>query len=127
MSSTACVGELADFVIGLLFVMPAVVCYKKEKSKKGALIGLMTSLMIATLAACFVNRYILIPFYTNTFGLDTILNMAKSANSNISDVKWSLVLLGVLPFNFIKNLVVCILTFALYKKTSNVINRYGAK
>lgn len=127
MSHTACVGELADFIIGLLFVMPAVLYYKKDKSKRGALIGLGLSLVIATSIACLVNRYITIPFYANAFGMDAVLNMAASANSNITDIKWSLVLLGVLPFNFVKNLVVCALSFFLYKKISNVIKRYGAK
>lgn len=127
MSSTACVGELADFIIGLLFVMPAVIYYKKDKTKKGALIGLCLSLVIATGVACFVNRYITIPFFANAFGLDAVLGMAKAANSNITDINWSLVLWGVLPFNFVKNVVVCVLSFFLYKKISNVIKKYGAK
>ena len=127
MSGTACVGELADFIIGLLFVLPAVIYYRKNRTKKGALIGLGMSIVIATSVACLVNRYILIPFYTNAFGLQAVLGMASSANSNITDVKWSLVLWGVLPFNFVKNLVECIFTFGLYKKISNVIKKYGAK
>lgn len=127
MSSTGCVGELADFIIGLLFVMPAVFYYKKNKSKKGALIGLCLSIIIATTVACFVNRYILIPFYTKAFGLEAVMGMATSSNANITDAKWSLVLWGVLPFNFTKNVVVCIFTFVLYKKISNVIRKYGAK
>ena len=58
MSHTACVGELADFIIGMLFIIPATMYYKKNKSKKGALIGLSFSLVIATIGACFINRYI---------------------------------------------------------------------
>lgn len=127
MTGTACVGEMADFIIGLLFVMPAVLYYRKNRTKKGALIGLSLSVLIATTVACLVNRYILIPFYTNAFGLQAVLGMASSANSNITDVKWSLVLWGVLPFNFVKNLIECVLTFVLYKKISNVIRKYGAK
>ncbi len=127
MSSTGCVGELADFIIGLLFVMPAVFYYKKHKSKKGALIGLLLSIVIATVVACFVNRYILIPFYTKAFGLEAVMGMATASNSNITDAEWSLVLWGVLPFNFTKNVIVCIFTFILYKKISNVIRKYGAK
>jgi riboflavin transporter FmnP len=127
MTGTACVGELADFIIGLLFVMPAVICYQKNKTKKGALIGLIVSIIIATSTACLINRYILIPFYTNAFGLEAVMGMATSANSNIINAKWSLVLWGVLPFNFVKNIVVCIFTFILYKKISNVIRKYGGK
>lgn len=127
MTGTACVGELADFIIGLLFVMPAVIYYKKNKTKKGALIGLGLSIIIATSIACLVNRYILIPFYSNAFGLEAVMGMASSANSNITDVKWSLVLWGVLPFNLVKNIVVCAFTFLLYKRISNVIRKYGAK
>jgi len=127
MTSTAFVGELADFIIGLLFVLPAIIYYRKHKTKKGAFIGLTLSLLIATSMACLVNRYITIPFYTGAFGLEAVLGMAQSANSSISDVKWSLVLWGVLPFNFIKNIVVCVLSFFLYKKISNVIKKYGAK
>lgn len=127
MSSTACVGELADFIIGLLFVMPAVFYYKKNRTKKGALIGLGLSIVIATSVACLVNRYITIPFYANAFGMEAVLGMASSANANITDIKWSLVLWGVLPFNFVKNVVVAGLSFVLYKRISNVIKMYGAK
>lgn len=127
MTGTACVGELADFIIGLLFVIPSVVYYKKNKTKKGALIGLSISIVVATSIACLVNRYILIPFYSNAFGLEAVLSMASSANSNITDVKWSLVLWGVLPFNFFKNIIVAAFTFILYKKISNVIKKYGGK
>ena len=127
MTGTACVGELADFIIGLLFVMPAVIYYQKHKSKKGALIGLGLSILIATVCACFINRYILVPFYSKAFGLEAVLGMASSANSNITNVEWSLILWGVLPFNFVKNIVVCLFTFVLYKKISNVIRKYGAK
>ena len=127
MSTTACVGELADFIIGLLYVMPAVIYYKKNKTKKGAIIGLCLSMVISTGVACLVNRYITIPFYANAFGMNAVLGMAQSANANIVDIKWSIVLWAILPFNFIKNLLVCVFSFALYKKISNVIKRYGAK
>lgn len=127
MSHTACVGELADFVIGLLFVMPATIYYKKNKSKKGALIGLVISTLVATLGACLVNRFLLIPFYSKIYGLETVLAMARGVNSHITNIEWSLVLWGVLPFNLLKNSVVCALSFVLYKKISNVIKKYGAK
>ena len=127
MSSTACVGEFADFIIGLLFVIPAVIYYKKDKSKKGALIGLGLSLFIATTASCFVNRYITIPFFSKAFGMEAVLGMAQAANNNITDINWSLVLWDVLPFNFVKNIVICGLSFVLYKKISNIIRKYGAK
>lgn len=127
MSSTACIGELADFIIGLLFVLPAVIYYQRNKTKRGALIGLCISLVVATVAACLVNRYILIPFYSKTFGIEAVLGMAQSASSNITNIKWSLVLWGILPFNFVKNIAVCALSFILYKKISNVIKKYGAK
>ena len=127
MSSTACVGELADFIIGLLFVMPAVIYYKQNKTKKGAFVGLLLSLVIATVVSCFVNRYITIPFFAKTFGMEAVLGMAQATNSNITDINWSLVLLGVLPFNFVKNMIVGIFTFVLYKKISNIIKKYGAR
>ena len=127
MTGTACVGEFADFIIGLLFVLPSLIYYKKNKTRKGALIGLSISSIIATPIACLVNRYRLMPFYSIAFGLDSVLSMASSANSNITDVRWSLVLWGVLPFNFVKNVVVSLFTFILYKKISIVIKKYGAK
>lgn len=127
LSHTACVGELADFIIGLLFVLPATIYYKKNKSKKGALIGFIISTFIATIGACLVNRYLLIPFYSKIYGLETVLAMARGVNSHITNIEWSLVLWGVLPFNVLKNTIVCALSFILYKKISNVIKKYGAK
>ena len=39
-SSTGGVGDLANFILGCSFVVPAVLIYKKQKSKKGAIIGM---------------------------------------------------------------------------------------
>ena len=41
-SSTMYVGELADFIMGAAFVLPAALIYQRNKSRKGALIGMIT-------------------------------------------------------------------------------------
>ena len=40
---------------------------------------------------------------------------------------WTTIVAGILPFNLLKGTLVSIIVFVVYKKISNVINKYGAK
>ena len=65
MSSTNGVGELCNLLIGLCFVIPAGLIYKRWKTRWGALIAALAG--AALMAACSVpvNYFISYPFYTS--------------------------------------------------------------
>ena len=80
-TGTACVGELADLLIGLSLVIPAGIIYKRHKSLKGALAAFAISASIATVVALVANWLILIPFYIDFYfggSINPLLGMMPS-------------------------------------------------
>ena len=66
-TSTAYVGELANFLVGCALVVPAGLIYQKAKSKKHALAGMSVGTVLMVAAGSLVNAYILLPWYANHF------------------------------------------------------------
>lgn len=123
-SETAGVGELASFIIGCSFAVPAGLIYRIRKDRGGALIGMICGTLVMTAAGCLVNAFILLPFYSNAFHMDMaeLVKMGTAVNSRVTNVM-TFVLLCVAPFNLIKGAVVSFVTFLLYKRISPVIHR----
>lgn len=123
---TAGVGELADLIIGLALVITSSVIYRKNRTLKGAVISMGCGIGVATLVACLVNYFILIPAYLNLTnlsieGLVQLCIMIPGINQSNYLIMY--VLGGALPFNAFRFILVFVLTFVLYKKVSRVIHK----
>lgn len=68
-SSSQGVGELADFLMGFAMLLPAGLIYQRNKTRKGALIGMAVGTVVATIVAVLSNLYIMIPFYGTAYGM----------------------------------------------------------
>ena len=66
---TAGVGELANFLLGCSFVVPAGIIYRKMHTRKGAIIGMATGTVLMTIFGCFLNAFVLLPAYGKAFGM----------------------------------------------------------
>lgn len=119
-TSTGGVGEIANFVIGSAFVVPAAIIYYKNKTKKNAVIGLIIGTIVMAIVGSFANYFVLIPFYQNFMPIDAIIAMSAKANSAIVDMK-TLILYGILPFNIFKGIIVSLFTLGIYKKISGIL------
>lgn len=121
-TSTAFVGELANFAIGCAFIVPAGIIYKLKKTKKGALIGLGTGTLVMTVAGCFINAFVMLPVYAAAFHMpiDALVDMGHAVNGNVTNL-FTFVMLCVAPFNLLKGVVDSVLTFFLYKRISRLI------
>ena len=119
-TGTACVGELADLLIGLSLVIPAGIIYKRHKSLKGALASFAISASIATVVALVANWLILIPFYIDFYfggSINPLLGMMPSFLHINESNYMAVYLFGAnLPFNIVRYVLVGVLTFLLYKK-----------
>ncbi len=124
-TSTAFVGDFANFLIGSMLVLPASVIYRFKKSKKTAVLGCVCGTLIMTVFGTFFNAVYLIPTYVALFGmpLDVILGMGKAINPKVTDVT-SFVILMVAPLNLIKGTVISFITMLVYKRISPII-KYG--
>ena len=121
-TDTAFVGEFANFVMGCAFVIPAALIYKKKKSRKHAIVGLVAGTMIMSAAAVFINALVLLPAYAKAFGMpiDAFVQMGAAINPAINGI-WTFVLLAVAPFNLIKGILVSVITVLLYKHISPIL------
>ncbi|MBN2557208.1 MAG: ECF transporter S component [Clostridia bacterium] len=117
------VGELANFLIGISFVLPAAFIYRKHKNKKNAIIGMAVGGATMTVAAGLLNYFILIPLYATVlnFPVEAIIGMSNEVNKYIVDLK-TLVLIGITPFNIFKAFVNILITALIYKRLSPLLH-----
>ena len=118
-TSTAFVGDFANFVVGCSFVLPATFIYHAHKSKHSAVIGLVVgTLSMAILGSAF-NAVYLLPKFSQLFELplDTIIAMGAQINGNIHNVT-TFAMFCVAPLNVVKGTVVSVLTMLLYKRVA---------
>ena len=117
------VGELANFIIGIAFTVPAAIIYRKEKSKKNALLGMIVGTLVMAVVGILANYFVLLPFYSNLYGMpiDTFVKMGAAIFPFIKSV-WGLLFVCVLPFNLIKGFVVSVITRLLYKRISSFLH-----
>lgn len=121
-SSSSGVGELADFITAAAMMLPAVLIYRRQRSRKGALVGLLVGTVAMTIVGVLVNMYIMIPFYQGVMGLqvEAIIGIGAKVIPAI-DSLWKFVLLITAPFNLLKGVVLSILTFLIYKPLSSFL------
>ena len=119
-TQTAGVGELANFLLGAVFVLPAGLFYRKNKDRKHALIGTLFGALLMALAAFPVNYFITYPFYYTFIPESTIINMCQSILPFIRSIPQSLLIFNM-PFTFVKGLLDCALAFLLYKRISPLL------
>ena len=125
-TSTGGVGELANFLIGCAFVIPAGILYQMKKTKQRALLGLALGTLTMALAGMLMNALVLLPFYSKMMPLETIISLGAAIFPQVNSV-WSFALWCVVPFNLIKGIVISALTMFLYKRVSRLIKEVGKK
>ena len=121
-SMTAGVGELANFVIGCALVLPAAFIYKRKKTKKAAIIGLVTGTIFMTIFGCFINAYVMLPTYAKAFGMpiEALIELGSAVNASITDL-FTFVMFAVVPFNLLKGVLDSVIVIAIYKKISPIL------
>lgn len=122
-SSTAGVGDFANFLIGCSLILPASIFYKHHKTRKNALIGMTAGTILMTVVGSLLNAYLLLPLYATAFHMpmSILIQMGTKVNSSITDLS-SFILLAVAPFNFFKGTVVSCITMLIYKKVSPILH-----
>ncbi len=105
MTSTGGVGELADFLCTGIMVLCSSLIYSKYHTKKGALIGLMVGILGLLIVSSLTNAFLLLPLYLNINPIETFPYITSA----------------ILPFNFIKGLILSAVTFILYKNISRIL------
>lgn len=128
-TSTAFVGDLANFVIGCSFLLPASLIYLFQKTKRRAIIGCVAGTLVMTVFGTAFNAIYLLPAFSELYGmpLDAILAMGTEINGNITGIV-SFVCLCVAPMNLIKGTAASIVVMLIYKPLSPILkssHRHG--
>ena len=123
MTSTVGVGELTDLLLSGAYVSIAAFIYKKKRNLKGVAIGFGLATVLQLGFAMLLSVYLMIPFYMNLYGIDEagLLRVMQLANPAIKDIGWSYAFFAVLPFNLIKDVIVIIVTFFVYRSIHKLL------
>ena len=118
-TSTAFVGDFANFAVGCSLVLPAVIIYHIHKTRRSAFWGLVVGTVVLTVFGSAFNGIYLLPKFSQLYGipLDAIIGMGSKINAGIQSVT-SFVTLAVAPLNLIKGFSISLLTLLLYKRVA---------
>ena len=107
---TAGVGEVANFIVGCAFLLPASFLYRRKKTRKNAVIGMTTGTVLMTV-------FILLPAYGAAFGMpvQAFVEMGTKINGAIDNL-FMFAVLAVGPFNLLKGVLVSVIVLLLYKR-----------
>ena len=121
-TTTAFVGDFANFVVGCSFVLPASIFYHVRKCKGSAIGGMVLGTLCMTIFGSMFNAYYLIPKFAQLFGmpLEAIVGMGTAINASVTSVG-TLVMFCVVPFNLLKGVLVGIITYLLYKRVERLL------
>ena len=118
-TTTAFVGELANFMVGCSFILPASIIYLHKKNRKSAITGCIVGTICLTVFGTSFNAIYLVPKFAELYGmpLDAIIGMGTAINPAITDLT-TLVMFAVAPLNILKGVSVSVITMLVYKKMS---------
>lgn len=125
-TSSSGVGELANFLIGIFFVIPTGYIYKYKNTRKGALVGSLVGAVVMALISFPINYFIVYPFYTNFMPMEAIIGAYQAILSRIQGLADALLIFNV-PFTFFKGMADVLITFLVYKRLSPIIKGTSAK
>ena len=122
-TTTAFVGDFANFAVGCALVLPAVIVYHTKKSKKRALTGLIIGTIIVTVFGTLFNALYLLPAFSKLYGIpmDTLIGMGTAVNKGITDIT-TFVIFAVAPLNLLKGIIISVLTMLIYKHISKLLH-----
>lgn len=123
-SSTAFVGELANFAVGCSLIIPSATVYTFVKNKKGAIWACIVGTLSMTVFGTAFNAIYLIPAFAKLFGMpiESIIGMGMAVNPLVKEGNLvSLVVACVAPLNLIKGTAVCVITMLVYKPLSPIL------
>lgn len=128
-TSTAFVGDLANFTVGCSLLLPASLVYEFMKNKKGAVIGCITGCFCMTLFGTLFNALYLLPKFVVLYGMpsiESIIQMGSAVNPAITNLT-TFACLAVAPLNILKSGVISLITMIIYKPLSPIIKEGRAK
>lgn len=111
------VGEIANFATGILFIMPIYFIFNKFRSSKGLTAGLLAGTASMAVGMSLLNYIVFLPMYTY------FLNMPPVSG----DALYTMIVLGILPFNVVKGVIIMTISLLLYNRMKVWIGQQRVK
>ena len=99
-------GTLMAVLVSLALSVTAALIYRRNNTRKGAVIGIIVGAIVALVVA-IVGNLIVTPFYAHMTTAQVV----------------ALIVPALLPFNALKFTIHGVITFLVYKPISNLLNR----
>ena len=119
-TSTGGVGELANFIIGCSFILPAGLIYKHKKAKMFALFGAVSGAVIMGVFSIVSNYFMVYPFYYNFMPKEAILGAYQAILPGMKSILQCLICFNM-PFTMVKGFISVAITMLVYKPLSPII------
>ncbi|KML13655.1 riboflavin transporter FmnP [Bacillus safensis] len=100
------VGQVANFIAGTLFILPVAFMFKKIKSAKGMAWSMIVGTLLMTVMMSILNYFLFLPAYT------WFLNAPELSDHALKTT----ITAGILPFNFIKGIIITIVFSLIFVK-----------
>lgn len=125
-TSSAFTGELQNVLLSCAYVLPPVILYHRNKTKRTAIVGMAAGTAFCSIVAIFTNLFLIIPFYMTLMGqeMSYFIAMCTEANPMVQNTV-TLAIFGIVPFNVIKYSINSLGAMVLYKRISPVLHGYG--
>lgn len=119
-TSTGGVGELSNFLLGVMFVLPAGILYNRKKNKKNAIKGALIGAILMGFLSIPVNYFLTYPIYYNFMPKEVILEAYRAIVPSMENILQCLVCFNM-PFTIFKGLCSVGITMLIYKHISPIL------
>lgn len=136
-AETGGIGVVADVIYSIVFIIPACLFYKYNRSFKGAIISILIGIVTQLLFSSVIGLYTIYPLYGFYFNpqatnydqaMETIGTLFGAIDNSISTAKDPKIIYEfLLPFNIIKNLIVVSFVLFVYKPIRIFIEKTNKK
>lgn len=121
-TSTGCVGELSNFILGAALVLPAGIIAHKSPKLSRAAIGCAVGAVLMGLFSFVSNYFIVFPIYDATvLPMEAIIGMYKAILPSVDSLAECVWIFNV-PFTFGKGAIAAVFSLLLYKHLRPVFN-----
>lgn len=107
------VGHIANFVAGVIFILPTYYLFEKMKTRKGMTFALVVGSLVMAVSMSILNYFVILPAYT------FFLNSPAMSSTQMRQ----LIVTGILPFNVIKGILMSAIFMLLFAKMQPWINK----
>lgn len=114
-TTTGGVGEIANFVISICYIIPLGVLFRRLQWKKKVILSFLGGIIGFVIAGIVVNYFVTVPLYAKLFGgMDAVIGVASATIPAIKSLA-TVVILGITPFNIVKGIMMSVVGYFVYK------------